>query len=126
MCVSIRVFHITPFFELSYTLLTTHALGLYKFTKKNFSVIDQKLKCGERFSFLHFLPKVPIFGPKKWHFEWPNQNSKTTFIVQTFPKYGHYDFYLVNLSLLGAILAIFQFCGFSGLFWPFFPCNCNV
>ena len=29
-----RVFHITPFFELSYTLLTTHALGLYEFTKK--------------------------------------------------------------------------------------------
>ena len=29
-----RVFHITPFFELSYTLLTTKALGLYEFTKK--------------------------------------------------------------------------------------------
>ena len=33
LCVSdvltIRVSHITPFFELSYTLLTTHALGLY-------------------------------------------------------------------------------------------------
>ena len=28
--------------------------------------------------------KVAVFGPKKWHFEWPNQNSKTTFIVQTF------------------------------------------
>ena len=72
---------------------------------------------------LALLAKVTVFGPKKWHFEWPNQNSKTTFIVQTFPKYGLYDFYLVNLSLLGAILAIFQFCGFSGLFWPFFPCN---
>ena len=57
---------------------------------------------------------------KKWHFEWPNQNSKTTFIVQTFPKYGPYDFYV---SFLGAILAIFQFCGFSGLFWPFSPCK---
>ena len=55
------------------------------------------------------------------HLEWPNQNSKTTFIVQTFPKYGPYGFYFVNLSFLGAILAIFQFCGFSGLFWPFFP-----
>ena len=54
--------------------------------------------------------KVPIFGPKKWHFEWPNQNSKTTFIVQTFPKYGPYGFDLVNLSLLGPILAKFQFC----------------
>ena len=29
-----RVFHITPFFELSYTLLTTHAHGLYEVTKK--------------------------------------------------------------------------------------------
>ena len=35
--------------------------------------------------------------PKKWYFERPNQNSKTTFIVQTFPKYGPYDFYLVNV-----------------------------
>ena len=30
----IRVSHITPFFELSYTLLTTHALGLDEVTKK--------------------------------------------------------------------------------------------
>ena len=45
-----RVSHITPFFELSSTLLTTHAIGLYEVTKKNFSVIDSKLKCGERFS----------------------------------------------------------------------------
>ena len=29
LCASTRVSHITPFFELSYTLLTTHALGLY-------------------------------------------------------------------------------------------------
>ena len=27
----------------------------YMSSQKNFSVIDQKLKCGERFSFLHFL-----------------------------------------------------------------------
>ena len=33
---------------------------------------------------------------KKWYFEWPNPNSKTTFIVQTFPKYGPYGFDLVN------------------------------
>ena len=32
--ISIRVSHITPFFELSYTLLTTHAIGLYEVTKK--------------------------------------------------------------------------------------------
>ena len=71
----------------------------------------------------HLCQKCQYLRPKKWHFEWPNQNSKTTFIVQTFPKYGPYGFDLVNLSLLGAILAIFQFCGFSGLFWPFFPCK---
>ena len=71
----------------------------------------------------HFWQKWPFLDQKKWHFEWPNQNSRNTFIVQTFPKYGPYVFYLVNLSLLGAILAIFQFCGFSGLFWPFFPCK---
>ena len=71
----------------------------------------------------HFCQKCPFLRPKQWHFEEPNQNSKTTFIVQTFPKYGPYDFYFMNLSLLGAILAIFQFCRFSGLFWPFFPCK---
>ena len=57
-----------------------------------------------------FAQKCPFLDPKKWHFEWPNQNSKTTFIVQTFPKYGPYGFDLVNLSLLGPILAKFQFC----------------
>ena len=69
----------------------------------------------------HFCQKCPSLRPKKGHFNWPNQNSKTTFIVQTFPKYGLYDFYFVILSLLGAILAIFQFCWFSGLFWSFSP-----
>ena len=29
-----RVSHITPFFELSLVLLTTHAIGLYEVTKK--------------------------------------------------------------------------------------------
>ena len=53
--------------------------------------------------------KCQFLDQKKWHFEWPNQNSKTTFLVQTFPKNGPYGFDLVNLSLLGAILAIFQF-----------------
>ena len=69
----------------------------------------------------HFCQKCPFSDQKKWHFEWPNQNSKTTFIVQTFPKNGPYGFDLVNLSLLGPILAKFQFCWFSGLFWAFFP-----
>ena len=36
---------------------------------------------------------------KKWHFEWPNQNSKTTFIVQTFPKYCRKGFYFIKQSL---------------------------
>ena len=29
--------------------------------------------------------KCPFSDQKKWHFEWPNQNSKTTFIVQMPP-----------------------------------------
>ena len=83
--------------------------------------IEIWLKSGPKV--INFGQKCPFSDQKKWHFEWPNQNSKTTFIVRTFPKYGPYGFDLVNLSLLGAILAIFQFCGFSGLFWPFFPCK---
>ena len=75
------------------------------------------------FFLVTFGQKCPFSDQKKWHFEWPNQNSKTTFIVQTFPKNGPYGFDLVNLSLLGPILAKFQFCWFSGLFWPFFPCK---
>merc|ERR1711978_816541 len=80
-------------------------------------------KIGPKINKIEIWQKWPFLDQKKWHFEWPNQNSKTTFIVQTFPKYGPYGFDLVNYSLLGAILAIFQFCGFSGLFWPFFPCK---
>ena len=53
----------------------------------------------------HFWQKCLFSDHKKWHFWWQNRNSKTTFIVQTLPKYGPYDFYLVNLSLLCAILA---------------------
>ena len=66
----------------------------------------------------HFCQKCPSLRPKKWHFKWPNQNSKTTFIVQTFPKYGPNDVYF-----MGAILAMFWFCWFSGLFLPIFPCK---
>ena len=69
------------------------------------------------------LAKVTVFGQKKWHFWWQNQNSKTTFIVQTFPKYCRNGFYFMKLSLLSLILAKFQFCWFSGLFWAFFPCK---
>merc|ERR1712016_132963 len=68
----------------------------------------------------HFWPKVTKKnGTSSGQFK----NSKTTFIVQTFPKNGPYGFDLVNLSLLGAILAKFGICLFSGLFWPFFPCK---
>ena len=67
---------------------------------------------------------VPIFETKKkWHFWWQNQISKTTFIVQTFPKYCRKGFYFMKLSLLSPILAILQFCWFLGLFWAFFPCK---
>ena len=72
---------------------------------------------------LHFCQKCPILRPKKWHFWWQNQNSKTTFIVQTFPKYCRKGFHFIKLSLLSPILAKFQFCWFSGLFWAFFPCK---
>ena len=34
-------------------------------------------------------------------------------------KYGPYDFYFMNLSLLGAILAIFQFFDFRACFGNF-------
>ena len=44
--------HNTPFFELSYVLLTRHAFGLEEATKKIFSVIDSKMAFRERFSFL--------------------------------------------------------------------------
>ena len=65
----------------------------------------------------------PFLRPKKWHFWWHNQNSKTTLIVQKFPKYCRNGFYFMKLSLLSQILAKFQFCWFSGLFWAFFPCK---
>ena len=52
----------------------------------------------------HFWQKWPFSDQKKWHFEWPNQNSKTTFTVQTFPKYGPYDFYFVNVWTIKVFL----------------------
>ena len=51
LCMFVRVSHNTPFFELSYVLLTTHAIGLEEATK-NFSVIDSKMGFRERFLFL--------------------------------------------------------------------------
>ena len=67
----------------------------------------------------HFCQKCPSLRPKKWHFWWQNQSSKTTFIVQTFPKYCRKCFYFMKLSLLSRILAKFQFCWFSGFFGHF-------
>ena len=57
----------------------------------------------------HFWQKQLFSDHKKWHFWCQNQNSETTFIVQTFPKYGLWGFHFMNLSLLGPILAKFQF-----------------
>ena len=71
----------------------------------------------------HFWQNDCFRTTKKWQFWWQNQNSKTTFIVQRFPKYCRRDFYFMKLSLLSPILAKFQFCWFSGLFWAFFPCK---
>ena len=71
----------------------------------------------------HFWQKWLFSDHKKWHFWWQNQNSKTTFIVQTFPKYCRKGFYFIKISLFSPILAKFQFCWFSGLFWAFFPCK---
>ena len=89
--------------------------------------------CCKKAIFLHFLPfglkdghfwqKWLLLDHKKWHFWWQNQNSKTTFIVQTIPKYCSKGIYFMNLSLLSQILVKFQFCWFSGLFWAFFPCK---
>ena len=67
----------------------------------------------------HFWQKWLFSDHKKWHFWWQNQNSKTTFIVQTIPKYCSKGIYFMNLSLLSPILVEFQFCWFSGLFWAF-------
>ena len=53
------------------------------------------------------LPKVPFFEAKKMALLVQNQNSKTTFLVQTFPKYCRIGFYLMKLSLLSPILANF-------------------
>ena len=64
----------------------------------------------------HFWQKCLFLDHKKWHFGCPNQNSKTTFIVQTFPKYC---FHLVKLSLLSPILANFNFVDFRAYFGHF-------
>ena len=71
----------------------------------------------------HFWQKWLFSDHKKWHFWWQNQNSKTTFIVQTFPKYCRMGFYFMKLSLFSPILAKFQFCWFLGLCWAFFSCK---
>ena len=59
--------------------------------------LPSTLKCHFVVRKQSLLPKVPIFETKKWHFWWQNQNSKATFIVQTFPTYWrqswNYHFY---------------------------------
>ena len=83
---------------------TSPFYGFALFVRGNGVPLFSSFKCDENGLWNICAPKMDTFGqkwPKKWHFEWPNQNSKTTFIVQTFPKYGPYGFDLVNLSLLG-------------------------
>ena len=58
----------------------------------------------------HFWQKWFFSDHKKRHLWWQNQNYKTIFIVQTFPKYCRKGFYFMKLSLLSPILAKFQFC----------------
>ena len=38
--------------------------------------------------FGHFWQKCPYLGTQKWHFQYPNENFKTTFISPTSPKNG--------------------------------------
>ena len=84
-----RVFHITPFFELSLVLLTTKALGLYEFT------FGQK-------------------WPKKWHFEWPNQNSKTTFIDTV---YNAEFFFVTSYNLMAWVVKRTKLNSKKGVMW---------
>ena len=68
-------------------------------------------------------PKTVTFGKKdqkKWHFEWPNQNSKTTFIVQTFPKYGPYDILFREFITFGRDFGHFSILWIFGLILAIF------
>ena len=52
------------------------------------------------------LPNCPLLGTKKWHFECPNKNFESTFIIQTSPKNDGIDFSFMRLPLLDGFLAI--------------------
>ena len=54
-CLKIRVSHFYTFFLIELSPFNHSCSWVVGVHKKNFSVIDQKLKCGERFSCLHFL-----------------------------------------------------------------------
>ena len=62
---------------------------------------------------------MPILDIKKWHFGWPNQNSRATFIVKTFPKYGLKDVDLMNLSFLTPLWPNFYFVDIRAYFGNF-------
>ena len=62
---------------------------------------------------------MPILDIKKWQFGWPNQNSRATFIVQTFAKYGLKDVDLMNLSFLTPFWPNFNFVDFRAFFGNF-------
>ena len=89
----------------------------YSKDKLNFlnSLIKLKKEHGQKKT----LTLVPILDIKKWHFGWPNQNSRATFIVQTFPKYGLKDVDLMNLSFLTPSWPNFNFVDFRAYFGNF-------
>ena len=79
------LFQFPPSLRLTYQLFVTHCSVLLVYIRISFSIVI----------FLkdwHFWQKWPFSDQKKWHFKWPNQNSKTTFMVRIFPKYGPYAF----------------------------------
>ena len=82
--------------------------------------LDNRLTRGIKKTFLwsksSYYCKNAYLWDKKWQFRWPNHDSKTTFIVQTFLKYGLCGFYFMTLSLLGTILAKFKYWWFLGSF----------
>ena len=74
-------------------IATRENIETFTWTNSGSTSSYESVKCwGEMLYTSGKRQKWPFSDPKKWHFEWPNQNSKTTFIVQTFPKYGPYGF----------------------------------
>ena len=77
------------------------------------------------FNFIFHLFQKYCFScsDRSWGWAFPIISERCVKVVQTFLHYSRYEFYFMNLSLLGVNLARFRFCWFSGLFWPFFRCK---